>query len=168
MPRFKPRWSTFNSLHKTSGNNTLAQLPGLPDTFRRRSHETKTSSAPHTSSDEALPVSGGIGDDCARGFLGHRLSRNRPALSDLSRRSISCGSVARSTAPRSPYPWLAGLSAVAPPATSHDHTREPCDLPALYAGRTRLDPTTPSPGPSLRSWNYCAAMTYSLMPCYFS
>src|ERR1700730_2756171 len=145
MHTFKPRWSTFNSLHKTSGSNTRARSPSTSGPFRRCSHETKTSSAPHASSDEVLPARGGIGDDCDGGFVRHRLSRNRPALSDLSRRSVSCGSVARSTAPRPPYPRLAGLPAVAQPTTGHDHTREPCDLPALYAGRTRLDPATPSP-----------------------
>src|ERR1700677_5105975 len=123
MHRFKPPWSTFNSLHKTSGSNTLARLPNTSGPFRRCSHETKTSSAPHPSADEVLPASGGVGDDLAGGFVCYLLSRNRPALSDLSRRSLSCGSVARSTAPRSPYPRLAGFLAVAQPATGHDHAR---------------------------------------------
>src|ERR1035441_2960319 len=58
MHRFKPLWSTFNSLHKTSGSNTLAPLPSTSGPLRHRSHETKTSSAPHASSDEVLPASG--------------------------------------------------------------------------------------------------------------
>src|SRR5579863_2547012 len=134
-----------------SGSNTLARLPGSSAPFRRRCHETKTYSTPHAPSNEVLPASGGIGDDFDGGFIRHRLSRNGPALSDLSRRSISCGSLARSTAPRSPYPRLASLPAVAQPTTSHDHTREPRDLPAPYAGRTRLDPATPGSCPSARS-----------------
>src|SRR5712691_226131 len=151
MRRFKPQWSTFNSRHKTSGSNTLALLLSTSGPLRRCSHETKTSSAPLTSFGEVLPASGGIGDGFAGEFVRHRLSRNRPALSDLSRRSVSCRPVARSAAPRSSYPRLAGPPAVAQSTTGHDHTREPCDLPAPYAGRTRLDPSTPGPCPSAQS-----------------
>src|SRR5580704_5013353 len=88
MHRFKPPWSTFNSLRKMSGSNTLARSPSASGPFRRCSHETKTSSPPHTPADEVLPANGGIGDDFAGGCIGYLLSRNRPALSDRSRRSL--------------------------------------------------------------------------------
>src|SRR5580658_184744 len=134
MHRFKPLWSTFNSLHKTSGSNTLARSPSTSGPCRRCSHETKTSPPPHAPADEVLPANGGIGDDFAGGCIGYLLSRNRSPLSDLSRRALPRGSVARSTAPRSPYARLAGLPAVAQPATGHGHTRQLCDVPALYVG----------------------------------
>src|ERR1035441_7870823 len=140
MHRFKPHWSTFTSLRKTSGSNTLARLPGTSGQFRRCDHETKTSPAPHSSSDEVLRASGRICDDFAGGCLRHFLSLYGPALPDLSRRSVSCGSVTRSTPPRSAYPRLAGSVAVANPATGHDYTRQLCHLPALHAGRTSLTP----------------------------
>src|ERR1035441_4062629 len=152
MHRFKPHWSTFTSLRKTSGSNTLARLPGTSGQFRRCDHETKTSPAPHSSSDEVLRASGRICDDFAGGCLRHFLSLYGPAFPDISRRSVSSPAVARSTPPRSAYPRLAGAVAVANPATGHDYTRQLCHLPALHAGRTRLDPATTGPGPSARSW----------------
>src|SRR6516164_8489220 len=143
MPRFKPHSSIFNSLQKTSGSNTHAQSPSSSDPFQRCSYEAKTSSAPHPSSDEVLPPRRGIGHDFDGGLLRHCLSRNRPALSDLSPCSVSCSSIPRSTAPRPSYPRLAGLPAVAQPTTGHHHTCQPCHLSAPYAGRTRLDPAAP-------------------------
>ena len=58
----------FNSLHKTSGSNTLAPFPSASGPFRRRNHETKTYPAPHAPSDGILPASGGICDDFCWGM----------------------------------------------------------------------------------------------------
>src|ERR1039458_5519709 len=131
---------------------TPARWPSTSGRFRRRIHETKTSLAPHSSSDAALRAGGRICDDFAGGCIRHLLSLYCPALPHLSGRSPSCGSLARSTAPRSAYPRLAGSVAVTKPATGHDHTRQLCHLPALHAGRTCLDPATAGPCPSARSW----------------
>src|SRR5437764_2837048 len=54
MRRFKPRWSTFISLHKISGSNMLARLLSSLGPHRRSSHETPTFSAPHTPADQVL------------------------------------------------------------------------------------------------------------------
>src|SRR5580700_7757413 len=104
MHRFKPPWSTFNSLRKMSGSNTLARSPSASGPFRRCSHETKTSSPPHTPADEVLPANGGIGDDFAGGCIGYLLSRNvRLFLTDLGAHyprfadSINCAAILTSS-----------------------------------------------------------------------
>src|ERR1039457_808700 len=94
MHRSKPRWSTFTSPRKTSGSNTLAQLPSTSGRFHRGSHEP-TSSAPLSSSDEVLRAGGGICDDFAGGCIRHLLSLYCPALPHLSERSPSCGSLSQ-------------------------------------------------------------------------
>src|SRR5438105_6654007 len=121
MPRFKPRWNTFRSLHRMSFSSTPGPSRSRSGVFLLFSHETFC----RPSAGAAVRACGRIPHHCAQPRISRSLSHYPPEFSALLGRAAPRGLPPGTIATRSAYSRLADRNALAHSTTRQIHVHLP-------------------------------------------